>query len=122
MFPMYKDDDDRKFLLELFRKSVMNRDENRELIMKFTQNWDFDRIAIMDILIMEMAIAEAVEFASIPTKVTLNEYIEIAKYYSTEKSSVFINGILDKTFQILKSGKKIKKTGRGLIGEIDKPV
>ncbi len=117
MFPMYKDEEDRKFLINLFRKSIVNRDENRELIKKFTKNWDFDRIAKMDILIMQMAITEAIEFPSIPTKVTLNEYIEIAKYYSTEKSSMFINGILDNVFHTLKTEKLIKKIGRGLIGE-----
>ncbi len=117
MFPMFKDEEDQKFLTDLFRKSVVHGDEHRLLIKNFTKNWDFDRIAIMDILIMQMAITEAIEFPSIPTKVTLNEYIEIAKYYSTEKSSVFINGILDKTFQTLKTEKKIIKTGRGLIGE-----
>ena len=77
---MYKDEEDRKFLVELFRKTVINSESNRELIKKFTRNWDFERIAIMDILIMEMAITEALEFKSIPTKVTLNEYIEIAVF------------------------------------------
>jgi len=119
MFPMYKDEEDKTFLIQLFRKTILNADEQKSLIKKFTKNWDFERIATMDILIMQMAIAEAIEFPSIPTKVTLNEYIEIAKYYSTEKSSVFINGILDKTFQHLKTEKIIKKTGRGLIGELD---
>ena len=120
LFPMFKDEDDRKFLIDLFRKSVVNGIEHRELIKKYTKNWDFDRIATMDILIMQMAITEAIEFPSIPTKVTLNEYIEIAKYYSTEKSSVFINGILDKTLSTLKNENIIKKTGRGLIGETRK--
>ncbi len=117
LLPKFKDDEDKVFLINLFRKSVLNDDENRQIIKKLTKNWDFDRIANMDILIMVMAIAEAMEFPSIPTKVTLNEYIEIAKFYSTEKSSIFINGILDKTFEILKTEKKIKKSGRGLIGE-----
>lgn len=117
LFPMFKDEEDRQFLINLYRKAVLNGDENREIIKGLTKNWDFDRIANMDILIMVLAIAEAVEFSSIPIKVTLNEYIEIAKFYSTEKSSIFINGILDKTFQVLKTEKKIKKTGRGLIGE-----
>ena len=117
MFPIYKDEEDRKFLIDLFRKTVINGEEHKELIKKFTKNWDFDRIATMDILIMQMAITEAIEFPSIPTKVTLNEYIEIAKYYSTEKSSMFINGILDNVFQTLKAEKLIKKIGRGLVGE-----
>jgi len=119
MFPMFKDEDDKQFLIKLFRKTVVHGEDHQELVKAFTKNWDFDRIANMDILIMQMAITEAVEFPSIPSKVTLNEYIEIAKYYSTEKSSVFINGILDKVFQSLKTDKKIKKTGRGLIGEND---
>lgn len=119
LFPMFKDDEDRQFLINLFRKSVVKEEEIKELINRFTKNWDFDRVAVMDILIMQMAITEAMEFPSIPTKVTLNEYIEIAKYYSTEKSSLFINGILDKTFQTLKTEKKIKKTGRGLVGETE---
>ncbi len=117
LFPKFKDEEDRTFLINLFRKSIVNGDENREIIKGLTKNWDFDRIANMDILIMVMAITEATEFPSIPIRVTLNEYIEIAKFYSTEKSSIFINGILDKTFQILKTDNKIIKTGRGLIGE-----
>ena len=76
-------------------------------------------IAFMDILIMQMAIAELVGFPSIPTKVSLNEYLEISKFYSTSKSSIFINGVLDKVVLQLKDEKKIKKTGRGLIGEND---
>ena len=72
----------------------------------------------MDIFIMQIAITEALEFPSIPTRVTFNEFIEISKYYSTEKSSLFINGILDKAFNTLKAENKIKKTGRGLIGEV----
>ncbi len=73
----------------------------------------------MDFLILEMAITEAVEFSFIPTKVTINEYLEIAKSYSTEKSRIFINGLLDKIFKHLKQTEKIKKTGRGLIGEME---
>ncbi|MCD6346768.1 MAG: transcription antitermination factor NusB [Bacteroidales bacterium] len=118
VFPKFKNDDDRKFLLELFRKSVIHSEENRELIKRFAKNWDFERIALMDIFIMQMAITEAIEFPSIPTKVTFNEFIEISKYYSTEKSSIFINGILDKAFNTLKVENRIKKTGRGLIGEV----
>ncbi len=72
----------------------------------------------MDVLIMQMAMTEMIEFTSIPTKVTLNEFLEIAKYYSTEKSNTFINGVLDKIMQKLREEKKIRKTGRGLIGEV----
>jgi len=117
IFPKFKDEEDEVYVKKLFRKSIVNADEYQALIKRFTQNWEFERIAIMDILIMQLAIAEATEFPSIPTKVTFNEFIEIAKYYSTEKSSTFINGVLDKTFNALKEEKKIIKKGRGLVGE-----
>jgi N utilization substance protein B len=115
---MFSNDDDRLYVIELFRKTVLHADEYQEFIKKFSENWDFERLALMDILIMQMAISEAINFPSIPSKVTLNEYIEISKYYSTEKSSYFINGILDKVFLLLRTDEKIKKTGRGLIGEV----
>ncbi len=106
-------------MVDLFKKSIKKADETRELIMKYANNWEFERIARMDIFIMQMALTEVIEFPSIPTKVTFNEFIEISKFYSTEKSSTFINGILDKAFQSLKADNKIKKTGRGLIGEVE---
>jgi N utilization substance protein B len=115
---MFSNEDDRLYVMELFRKTVLHGDEYQALIKKFSENWDFERLALMDILIMQMAISEAIHFPSIPSKVTLNEYIEISKYYSTEKSSYFINGILDKIFILLRTDDKIKKTGRGLIGEV----
>ncbi|MFA6126088.1 MAG: transcription antitermination factor NusB [Bacteroidales bacterium] len=115
---MFSNEDDRLYVIELLRKTILHADEYQELIKKFSANWDFERLALMDILIMQMAIAEAIHFPSIPAKVTLNEYIEISKYYSTEKSSYFINGILDKIFMMLRTDEKIKKTGRGLIGEV----
>jgi N utilization substance protein B len=87
------------------------------LIKEHSKNWDLERIAFMDIVIMKMAITEMIYFPSIPTKVSLDEYIEIAKYYSTEKSNVFINGVLDKVIEHLRSENKIQKQGRGLIGE-----
>jgi N utilization substance protein B len=114
---IFKNEEDREFVLKLFRKSLIHRDISLKLIEEKASNWDLDRIAFMDILIMQMAIAELIEFSSIPTKVTLNEFLEIAKYYSTEKSNSFINGVLDKIMQKLKENKSIKKTGRGLIGE-----
>lgn len=119
LFPMYKNEEDRTFMIDLFRKSILNADETRDLIKNFAENWEFERIAQMDIFIMQMALTEAIEFPSIPTKVTFNEFIEISKYYSTEKSSTFINGILDKAFQALKAEGKIQKSGRGLIGELE---
>jgi len=117
LMPMFKDEDDREFAKELFRKAILNHDELQELIKIHSNNWDVERIAFMDILIMQLAIAEFLYFPSIPTKVTMNEYIELSKYYSTEKSRNFINGILDKTLKDLKKEGKIKKTGRGLVGE-----
>jgi N utilization substance protein B len=115
---MFSNEDDRLYVIDLLRKTVVHGDEYQDLIKKFSENWDYERLAMMDILIMQMAISEAIHFPSIPAKVTLNEYIEISKYYSTEKSSYFINGILDKIFQLLRTDEKIKKTGRGLIGEV----
>lgn len=117
LLPLYKNQEDEEFSKRLLRKVVMNYSEYLPLIEKFSKNWEVDRIAFLDILLMEMAIAEAIEFPSIPVKVTLNEYLEIAKYYSTAKSNVFLNGILDKAFTHLKENKQIMKSGRGLIGE-----
>lgn len=115
---LFKNDDDKEFAKELFRKVVMNKAEYGKLVESYTENWDVERIAFIDLLILIMAISEAVAFPSIPTRVTINEYLEIAKFYSTEKSSVFINGILDKLFKHLKEEQKIVKVGRGLIGEV----
>ena len=117
LMPMYKDQEDRDFTKDLLRKAIINHDELRELIKEHSKNWDVERIAFMDILIMQLAITEFLYFPSIPTKVTLNEYIELSKFYSTEKSRNFINGILDKTLKDLKKSEKINKAGRGLIGE-----
>jgi len=117
LMPMFKDQDDRDFAKDLLRKAIINHDELRELIKEHSRNWDLDRIAFMDILIMQLATTEFLWFPSIPTKVTLNEYIELSKFYSTEKSRNFINGILDKTLKDLKILGKITKAGRGLIGE-----
>jgi N utilization substance protein B len=87
------------------------------MISKKTQNWEPDRIAMMDTLLMKMAIAEFINFTSVPVKVTINEYLEISKEFSTPKSNSFINGILDKILYELKAENKIKKVGRGLIDE-----
>ncbi|MBA7517653.1 Transcription antitermination protein NusB [subsurface metagenome] len=116
--PLYKSIEDKNFSKILFRKVILNHKEYLDLIEKYSKNWDVNRIAFMDILLMQMAIAEAVEFDSIPVKVTLNEYLELSKYYSTVKSNVFINGILDKAFKQLKETNQINKQGRGLIGEV----
>jgi len=125
LLPLYKPTagsdvpEDKEFAIKLLRKSIANKEEYIEYIKTNTKNWDLDRIAFMDILIMQMAIAEFIGFPSIPTKVTMNEYLEIAKVYSTSKSNVFINGVLDKVAIQLKESKKIRKSGRGLIGEFD---
>lgn len=113
---LYKDEeDDRKFVLELYRKTILNDKENEKIIDQMTENWEVERIAMMDVLLMKMAITEAVSFSNIPVKVTLNEYIELSKNYSSPKSKVFINGVLDKVFELYKKEGKIKKEGRGLI-------
>lgn len=117
LMPMFKDQEDRDFAKDLLRKSILNHKDLRVLIKEHSKNWDVERIAFMDILIMQLAIAEFLYFPTIPTKVSLNEYIELSKYYSTEKSRNFINGILDKTLKDLKRTEKISKEGRGLIGE-----
>lgn len=119
LMPLFKNDEDKEFVKRLFRKALLNHKENEELISKFIKNWDVERVAFMDIVVMSIAISEMIEFNDIPVKVSLDEYIEIAKFYSTEKSNVFINGILDKLVNHLKEEGKIKKTGRGLIGELN---
>ncbi len=108
-------DEDKKFLIELYRKTILKSEGYKTLISEKTSNWEIDRIATMDIILIKMALTEFLEFSSIPVKVTLNEYIELSKYYSTPKSRVFINGILDKMIADLKKQKKLVKIGRGLI-------
>ncbi|PID91366.1 MAG: transcription antitermination factor NusB [Bacteroidetes bacterium] len=117
LMALYKNSEDSEYVLELFRQTIVHRDEYVDYIKQNTRNWDLERIAFMDILIMQMALAELVAFPSIPTKVTLNEYLEISKFYSTSRSSVFINGVLDKVVLQLKEEKKFQKSGRGLVGE-----
>lgn len=115
---LFKDDEDEDYVKTLFRKAVVNHTEHVEMIQKNTKNWDLERIAFMDILIMELALTELKEFPNVPVKVSFNEYLEIAKYYSTSNSSNFINGILDKLVKELKENGKVKKVGRGLVGEV----
>lgn len=111
----FKSEEDEAFARTLFEKSAMQFERNRGLIDRLAGNWDVERIAFMDIIIMSVAITELKEFPSIPVKVTLDEYIEISKYYSTPNSSIFINGILDKAAETLAAEGEINKTGRGLI-------
>lgn len=107
--PEYHDEDDRQFASRLFRRSIMNADTYHSLISHNTRNWDFSRLAFMDVVIMQVATAEICSFAEIPTSVTINEYVEIAKWYSTPKSRQYVNGILDAIVRSLKSENKIMK-------------
>jgi len=116
LLPFWRDPEDEKnFLNNLFKKTLSLGDESQKLIEEAAKNWDFDRIALIDQILMKMALAEAQTFKDVPLKVTLNEYIELSKYYSTPKSAGFINGILDQLFTKLKEDGKIKKSGKGLL-------
>ncbi len=115
LVPKFKSEEDLDFACELFAKTAVNYDEYQQQIERFTRNWDVERIAFMDNLIMATAVAELVGFESIPVKVTLDEYIEIAKFYSTNSSGTFINGVLDKLVAALQQEGRINKSGRGLI-------
>jgi N utilization substance protein B len=112
---LFKDSGDEDFGQMLFRKVTANNAKYEKWISDKTSNWDTDRIAVVDILLMKMALAEFTEFQEIPTKVTLNEYIELSKQYSTPRSGIFINGVLDKLVLDLKESKDIIKVGRGLL-------
>lgn len=113
---LYKDaEDDKQFARTLLTKCIVHNGDYEELISAKTQNWEIERIAFLDVLLMKMAITEVINVSSIPVKVSMNEYIEISKQYSTPKSKVFINGVLDKVVADLKSQNKIQKTGRGLL-------
>ncbi len=107
--------EDKEFIINLFQNTIRYDEEFQELISAKTQNWEPERIAMMDTLLMKMALAEFLKFNSIPVKVTINEYLEISKEFSTPKSNSFINGILDKILIELKAQNKIVKIGRGLI-------
>jgi N utilization substance protein B len=119
LMPLYRNDDDEQYVRKLFRKTVLRTKECSELIDRNTTNWEVERIALMDILVMQLAITEIIEFTEIPVKVTLNEYIEIAKYYCTSKSSTFVNGILDKVVREMREKEMFRKTGRGLVGDLE---
>jgi transcription antitermination protein NusB len=117
LMPLFKNTEDEEFVKILFRKAIHHSKKCSELIDKNTTNWEVDRIALMDILVMQLAITEILEFPEIPVKVTLNEYIEIAKYYCTSKSSTFVNGILDNIVKEIRDEGLFNKFGRGLVGE-----
>ena len=109
------DDDEEEYTKQLFRRTLALGSDSEKMIADNAPNWEADRIATMDMVILKMALAEAQTFESIPLKVTMNEYIELANYYSTPKSNVFINGLLETLFAKLQADGKIKKIGRGLI-------
>ena len=115
LLPKFKSEDDLAFAKKLLRQSIVEFAENKALIDQYTQNWDVERVAMMDNIILAVAVTEAKEFDSIPVKVTLNEYIDIAKYYSTEMSGTFINGVLDKITSAMVADGRIVKTGKGLL-------
>jgi N utilization substance protein B len=119
LMPLFKNEEDEQYVKKLFLKAVIKTKECHELIDRNTTNWEVERIALMDILVMQLAITEILEFPEIPVKVTLNEYIEIAKYYCTSKSSTFVNGILDKIVREMREHKMFCKSGRGLVGETE---
>jgi N utilization substance protein B len=112
---LYKDADDKEFAVDLLKKTILNQSKLTEEIKGKTKNWDTERIASIDYVLMKMAISELLNFSSIPVKVTINEYLEIAKEYSTPKSSIFINGILDKLVKEYQDEEKLNKMGRGLM-------
>lgn len=112
--PLFKDNEDQEFGFKLLKQTSINIEQYNEIIIENTKNWDKDRIAITDFILLQMALCELNEFPSIPVKVTINEYVELAKDYSTPKSNVFINGILDKIVKDYENEKTLNKKGRGL--------
>ena len=109
LMPEYKDDEDKEYARKLLRTAIVNADAYRKLMVDNAKNWDMERFAFMDILIMQVALAEIMSFPSIPVSVSLNEYVEIAKMYSTPKSGGFINGLLDKIVSQLRGENKLNK-------------
>ena len=114
-----KDEADMQFARDLLRASLQLRNESDEMVRRRLQGWEFERVALMDILLVNMAVAELTNCPSIPEKVTIDEYIELSKEFSSERSRLFINGILDKLVLELRSQGRIKKSGRGLLTEFD---
>jgi N utilization substance protein B len=115
LMPMYHAEDDEAFVFDLLRDAIKNFKDYSQIVNQFIQNWESDRIAWVDVVLIVLGTSEAIAFPGIPIKVTINEYVEIAKYYSTSHSHTFINGVLDKIIQHLISEGTIRKDGRGLI-------
>ena len=109
LLPEYKDEEDKDFARKLFRATILNADTYQRYMSETSRNWDFSRLAYMDVVIMQIAIAEMVTFPNVPISVTINEYVELAKLYSTHKSGGYINGMLDSIARYLvKTGKVMK--------------
>lgn len=117
LLPQWKNDDDRIFGEKLFLNAAANEEEYLELVDRLAKNWDLERIAISDRLLLVLAISEFIHCESVPVKVTLDETIEISKHFSTPQSSSFINGVLHKALEELRDQGKVNKTGRGLVNE-----
>lgn len=109
-----KDADDMEFARHLLKVTLRVREESEALIKKHLQHWDFDRVVQMDVLLINMAVAELTESPSIPERVTVDEYIELSKEFSTDKSKLFINGMLDRILAELRASGRVQKSGRGL--------
>ena len=110
ILPQFKDDEDRKFAISLFNRSIVNMDYYRDVIKHSVRNWDLERIAFMDVIIMQVALAEMLGFPSIPLSVTFNEYVELAKVFSTPKSGAFVNGTMEGIVNQLKKDGKLSKS------------
>lgn len=113
--PLFKEEQDQKFTKKLLETCLLKNEELEEMVVEKAENWEKERIAVLDILMMKMALCEILYFPTVPVKVSINEYIELSKDYSTPKSKIFLNGVLDKLHKDLKSKNKIVKSGRGLI-------
>lgn len=111
------EEDDREFVKSLFRQTIINNESYSDIIGKCTSNWEQERIATMDMIVVKMGMTEFEYFETIPVKVTINEYIELSKYFSTPKSKLFVNGILDRILKMMTEMGRVEKKGRGLIGD-----
>ena len=105
----------KQFAIDLYRKTISHEQETETLIVSILENWDKERVALLDMLLMKMALTELLFFPEIPVKVTMNEYIDLSKLYSTPKSGEFINGILDSILKKLREEGRIEKSGRGMV-------
>ncbi|QIK16585.1 transcription antitermination factor NusB [Blattabacterium sp. DPU] len=115
LYNIYKNNENKKFIINLYRNTIFHKEEFNNLINDMSNNWDIERIAIIDLIILQMAICEFLYFPNIPPRATMNEYIEITKIFCMEKSKTFINGILDQIFRFLYKKNKIFKIGKGLM-------